>query len=1822
MQIRKTAPMVMIVAMLSLLLAANSTVAGPSVEKDRRSPDEKGPSAHALKAPATAAASPLGPAQHAAIITWEYDQVQPAIAYNSAAGEYLVVWEDHHWGWGDDWDIYARRIAADGTPLGSHFGVSWEGSDHRLAPDVVYHPTVGEYLVVWEYEYSSSDHDIYARLVASNGTLIGNELAIATTGQYESNPVVAYNSQDDEYLVVWESQEGSGEASHFDIYGQRLDPSGDTQGDPIAIATGLLDEMAPAVAHDPANNQYLVVWQELAPPAGADAVTSITTFEFNIYGQRVAANGTLVGDQIAISTWQYDQVKPRLAFNSAAAQFLVVWEDHHWGWGEDWDVYGQRVSTSGRLVGGNFGISWEGANHRESPGVAYKPTVNEYLVVWEVEYSPTDHDVYRRRVGSDGALLDDETVVSNLSSWEGRPALASDTHRAYLIAWEDGRNAVTQGMDIYESLMSLTMLSGRVYAGNVGDESTPLSGVTMELYCSNNAGVLGTRIANTATDDEGWYGLLVSGVCEFYNILQTDLPGYESVGATSVDGVVINSNWVQYIHPLEGKTLTGNKFWDRPAATPTHTPTPTATATHTATRTPTATPIATPTPTHTPTCTPTRTPTPTQTPTGTVPPTPTYTATATATSTATATPTPTPPTSTPPVWVHFDEFPDGTFIENQYSNLGVHFLSDYLAGKPYRAAPKVHAYNKARTPPNVLLKEYSNAEFSNSANVPLVFWFDQPVSGVGMWLGTDGAGRVSCNATYQATVRAYDCVGNQVGSATVSVSQAFNTPLEVDDPQGRIQRVVIDYGNTACPEAIDELAFAMSGGTCSDNTPPQVSIISPADGAVLPSVYQLFQGKINEPGILTWSRLNGSKLPVYMSNPSGEYTFNLPVVLAQGTNAMVVTASNISGKQGKATAVYQVGTPTQATLTDLHITQRGVVRNNTCDIDTPFVAGKSTLVRIGLDIKTPGGVPTYASTVGMRIYRQSTGGDVLVDTVWGTAYPDSYGVFVSANQMKEIHFWVDGNTVQTPGNYRFVFQPYVSTTPIGQALEMYCGGYYHTFSQTKPLRVLLVPVELGINSPLLQSINYANDVLAQLQALARTFPVSDFYAYQPGLYYSESAPFRMCDGTTTTKSLNPKVCLGTGWEWNFIYKGTGTLLRADDETVYDWSQTYCSVDPTKDLPQEHIVGGRIKSNTTFTYNFDPNLGILRPGAHPGWEGAQHMTPTDEDHDGDVDKQDLQKFIASFRDSSGQWLTDLSQYDTGEVFRFFADKNGNHCNDTDVDTQAPIRKKFENMKVIFWTPQNEALNAVNAQIPGTATDYTNAILVLPNTFAASDCKFGCVGPGQGQSPGSLVWTRIFGPNSTFAHEVGHNIGGLTDRYWVSYDPQADDMVTKESATAVYINQQKIPASQVFVTMGVEVAANRTVHYRPDYLTLFNKLKVTTAAEATQAVQDVPRFVVSGRILADGSAANLDTQLATGLEATPTDSSSPYKLVFGNGDTVLLEHPFPIGINAPPPEGYDDYATSEQPFYVIAPYPDGTGWVEMIHETDVLARFEPSAHAPTVQLIEPNGGEVFAGDAVAQITWTGSDPDGDDLLYSVYYSPDAGDTWIVIAPGVAATSLEWALVNMPGTTTGGLVRVVASDGFHQGEDVSDTLFTVENKPPVVAILSPAANTTALACGRIRLAGAALDPEGRVEQTTWQIDGEVAGEGPALDVIGLSAGVHAVTFHALDQQGAQAEAETLLTVLADSDCDGMSDDFETQYGLDPDSTADADLDSDNDGLTNRDEYWYGIDPTDPDSDDDGYPDGQEIALGSDPTNPDSVPRLKSYLPLVGRAVHQGAQ
>ena len=152
--------------------------------------------------------------------------------------------------------------------------------------------------------------------------------------------------------------------------------------------------------------------------------------------------------------------------------------------------------------------------------MTYLSATRDFLVVWEYEYSGSDHDVYRRRVAGDGQLVEGEKVVSGLGHNEARPHLAASEDLSFLTVWEDDRDNATSGTDIYGGLEELKRFEGRVFDGEEGSETNPLEGVAVELYCSTEEPSLGTQLSNTTTDGTGWYGLTTGETCEYYNILE------------------------------------------------------------------------------------------------------------------------------------------------------------------------------------------------------------------------------------------------------------------------------------------------------------------------------------------------------------------------------------------------------------------------------------------------------------------------------------------------------------------------------------------------------------------------------------------------------------------------------------------------------------------------------------------------------------------------------------------------------------------------------------------------------------------------------------------------------------------------------------------------------------------------------------------------------------------------------------------------------------------------------------------------------------------------------------------------------------------------------------------------------------------------------------------------------------------------------------------------------------------------------------------------------------------------------------------------------
>ena len=90
--------------------------------------------------------------------------------------------------------------------------------------------------------------------------------------------------------------------------------------------------------------------------------------------------------------------------------------------------------------------------------------------------------------------------------------------------------------------------------------------------------------------------------------------------------------------------------------------------------------------------------------------------------------------------------------------------------------------------------------------------------------------------------------------------------------------------------------------------------------------------------------------------------------------------------------------------------------------------------------------------------------------------------------------------------------------------------------------------------------------------------------------------------------------------------------------------------------------------------------------------------------------------------------------------------------------------------------------------------------------------------------------------------------------------------------------------------------------------------------------------------------------------------------------------------------------------------------------------------------------------------------------------------------------------------------------------------------------------------------------------------------------------------DADGLATSEELVLGTspyLSDSDSDGISDEWEVYFGLNP-VKDDVSIDPDKDGLTNLQEFYHGTNPYLRDTDNDGLSDGLEAYILSDPKDP----------------------
>lgn len=305
----------------------------------------------------------------------------------------------------------------------------------RFKPAVAANWVRGENLVVWHNNWPDGHHDIYARRVSQNGNLL-SWFAITAGTNIRWQPAVAYNAADAEYLVVW-MHDVSGNGTQFEIWGKIVAWDGSYQKPEFKIISWPGRTFwTPRVVWNHNRNQYLVVWT---------AFDTNTLQPTDVSSMLLDANGNLVTGRVLTTSDFPHQVD--VAYGWAKDEYFVVFVRVYTQATTGNDIYGLRVSHNNAVVSPPGVIEiHSGTNNQNGPRVIADGK-GDYMVVWEHEYLPTDHDIYGREIDMNGNPVGASFILSNWPQDERNPAIAAsfDDTPEYIAVWQ---RATTSGTSI------------------------------------------------------------------------------------------------------------------------------------------------------------------------------------------------------------------------------------------------------------------------------------------------------------------------------------------------------------------------------------------------------------------------------------------------------------------------------------------------------------------------------------------------------------------------------------------------------------------------------------------------------------------------------------------------------------------------------------------------------------------------------------------------------------------------------------------------------------------------------------------------------------------------------------------------------------------------------------------------------------------------------------------------------------------------------------------------------------------------------------------------------------------------------------------------------------------------------------------------------------------------------------------------------------------------------------------------------------------------------------------------------------------------------
>jgi len=261
----------------------------------------------------------------------------------------------------------------------------------------------------------------------ANAISLSHEIPISTAINEQREPAVALDPVNHRFLVVWSDVRRS---SSWHVYGQIVNSDGTLFGNNFSISTGLgYHGGNPNVAYDPVNRRFLVIWTEGFVPHA-------------IYGRFVGPTGQLQESEILISTTTEYIRRPIIAYDAGNKRFLICWDGmdpkNEGGDYVSTEIFIRLINTDGSFLGKENSIN---PGNSLDPTVAYDSLNQRYFVLWSGSGTESHfYNIYGRLLNTEGTLFGNKFIISATPHNHFRPIVFYDNkNQSFFVLWDDIR---------------------------------------------------------------------------------------------------------------------------------------------------------------------------------------------------------------------------------------------------------------------------------------------------------------------------------------------------------------------------------------------------------------------------------------------------------------------------------------------------------------------------------------------------------------------------------------------------------------------------------------------------------------------------------------------------------------------------------------------------------------------------------------------------------------------------------------------------------------------------------------------------------------------------------------------------------------------------------------------------------------------------------------------------------------------------------------------------------------------------------------------------------------------------------------------------------------------------------------------------------------------------------------------------------------------------------------------------------------------------------------------------------------------------------------